>query len=169
MEHDSPTWRQARDALLEEWIPDAEARRWLLAFGEVCEVFDDLVDRDKPVPDERIYATMFRVLVEMPLNPFFDQWRENLLPVVILGINAWIDANRYEQREPMKENEMVMAYSLRNWYAEIVHLIIYLTRGRDVMLNLSPEIRGFFSAPEDYPSYRAKLMERAKHGEYRGE
>lgn len=154
LEFDTAQWRTARDAKLREWVGDVAAVSFILAFFDMCEVFDDLIDKDKPVTDEDIVRTLFHALVDIPMNPFFASYRNQLVPVIITGINAWLDANRLEKGS---ENDKVFAYVLRDWYAELVSFVIYLTKGRHYLRAVSMDVRTFFTHHETLEQYREGL------------
>lgn len=151
---DTAEWHATRDAKLMEWVGDAQAVRFIIDFGDACELFDDLIDRDTEISDEHVTRVLFNVLTEMPLNPFFDKWKRQLIPLIVTGINAWLDANALERGS---DNDKVFAYVLRDWYMEFVSFVIYLTRGRDVMRGVSLDVRRFFTHHETLEQYREKL------------
>jgi len=154
LEYDTDAWRAERNAKLFEWVGDAHAVSFILTFADVCEVFDDLIDKDKPVTDEDLVRTLFAVLVDMPMNPFFAQFRHQLVPVIITGINAWLDANKLESGS---DSDKVFAYVLRDWYAELVSFVVYLTRGRAYLRSVSMDVRAFFTHHETLEQYREGL------------
>ena len=153
-EFDSPQWRVARDARLLHWVGDKHAVDFILTFFDMCEVFDDLIDKDKPVTDEDIIRTLFSALVDIPMNPFFAYHRTSVVPVIITGINAWLDANKLETGS---ENDKVFSYVLRDWYAELVSFVIYLTRGREYLRTVSMDVRTFFTHHETLEQYKEGL------------
>lgn len=154
MEHDTPEWQRARDKRLHEWVGDPVAVEALIDISDACELFDDLIDRDKPIDDDHVVRVLFNLLTELPLNPFWERNKTVLIPVLIAGINAWLDANDLERGT---DNEKAMAYMLRIWYVEIVTLVIYLTRGRDYMRAVSLDVRRFFCAHETLEQYKESL------------
>jgi len=154
MKFDSAEWRAERDRRLLEWVGDPWAVRWIVGFGDVCEVWDDLIDGDKTVTDEDIHRVFWALLTEMPLNPFFDRHKHQLVPLLVSGINAWMDANHLERGSP---NDRVFAYVLRDWYMELVAFVIFLTRGREALRLVSLEVRRFFTHHETLEEYREKL------------
>lgn len=153
-EFDTEEWRAIRDQKLLQWTGDQAAVWFIKQFGDVCEVFDDLVDKDKPVTDADLARTLFAVMTEIPLNPFFDKYKWQLVPIIVTGINAWLDANKLEKGS---QNDKVFAYVLRDWYAELTAYIIYLCRGRDYLRSISMEVRDFFTHHETLEEYREKL------------
>ncbi|WP_018865142.1 hypothetical protein [Thioalkalivibrio sp. ARh3] len=156
MEFDSEEWRQERNRRLHEWVQNEDAVRFILDWADACELFDDIVDRDKAIPEEHAVRVLFNVFTELPVNPFFDRFKYQLIPLLVTGINAWLDANTLERGS---ESERVFAYVMRDYYMEFVSFVIYLTRGRDVMRALSMEIREFFTHHETLNQYLEGLEE----------
>lgn len=153
-EFDTYEWQQLRNEKLVEWLGDAAAIRFVTDFADTCELFDDLIDKDKPVDDAHVIRVLFKVLAEMPLNPFFDRFKTQLVPIIITGINAWLDSNELEQGN---DNDKVFAYVLRDWYMEFVSYVIYLLRGRDYMREVSMDVRHFFTHHETLAEYLEKM------------
>jgi hypothetical protein len=154
LEFDTPEWQAVRNAKLHEWVKDPHAVRFIIDFGDTCELFDDMIDRDKPIEDDHIVRVLFKVLTEIPLNPFFDHYKNQLIPIIVTGINAWLDSNTLENGS---DNDKVFAYVLRDWYMEFVAYVVYLTRGRDYMRDISMDIRQFFTHHETLEEYKEKM------------
>jgi hypothetical protein len=154
LEFDTIEWQQLRNQKLQEWIGDQHAINFILAFSDACELFDDIIDKDKPIAEDHAVRVLFSLLTELPLNPFFDHFKVQLIPILVTGINAWLDANELEKGS---ENDKVFAYVLRDWYMEFVSFVIYLARGRDYMRQVSMEVRHFFTHHETLEEYREKL------------
>jgi len=153
-EFDTEDWRKLRDTKLLEWTGDTSAVWFIRQFGDICEVFDDLIDKDKPVTDADIARTLFVALTELPINPFFDKYKYQLIPIIVTGINAWLDANKLEKGSP---NDRAFSYVLRDWYAEVIAYVVYICRGRDYMRAVSMEVRSFFTHHETLEQYRENL------------
>ena len=113
LEFDTPEWQAVRNAKLQEWVQDPNAIRFIIDFADTCELFDDMIDRDKPLEDAHIVRVLFKVLTEIPMNPFFDCFKSQLVPIIITGINAWLDSTELENGS---DNDKVFAYVLRDWY-----------------------------------------------------
>jgi hypothetical protein len=153
-EFDTPEWQELRNQKLVEWVQDSFAVEFLVQFGDAAELFDDMIDKDKDIPDEHVIRVLFSTWTELPVNPFFDQFKHQLIPVMVTGINAWLDANTLEKGS---HNDQVFAYVLRDWYAELVAFVIYLTRGRDYMRQVSMDVRKFFTHHETLEQYKDAL------------
>jgi hypothetical protein len=154
LEFDTPEWQAVRNAKLQEWVQDPNAIRFIIDFADTCELFDDMIDRDKPLEDAHIVRVLFKVLTEIPMNPFFDCFKSQLVPIIITGINAWLDSTELENGS---DNDKVFAYVLRDWYMEFVAYVVYLTRGRDYMRSISMDIRQFFTHHETLEEYKEKM------------
>jgi len=154
LEFDTPDWQDARNQKLMEWTQNPYAVQFIVQFSDACELFDDLIDKDKPIPDDHVVRVLFVLLTEMPVNPFFEAYKHQLIPVITTGINAWLDANILEKGS---ENDRVFSYVLRDWYAELIAYVICLTRGRDYMREVSMDVRNFFTHHETLEQYREDL------------
>jgi len=155
LEYDSEDWRSLRNSFLHNWIKDAPAVQFLLTIGSVAEVWDDLVDKDKEVTESEINQTFFSLLVELPLNPFFDKYKFRLIPLMVTGINTWQDSNILSKGS---DNDKAMAYVLRDWYVELVMFVMYLLHGYEAMREASMDIRRFFSQHETLQAYMEKSL-----------
>ena len=140
-EFDSQPWRQVRDAQLMVWLGDASAVHYVQMVGEASEFFDDLVDKDKPISDGWIVSMMYKLLIDMHVNPFFSRYKNELVPIMSVAINAWLDANNLERGT---DTQVSRAYVLRDLTIEILLHSIQLMRGRDHMRAVSLEVREFF-------------------------
>jgi hypothetical protein len=154
LEFDSPEWQALRNQKLHEWLVDPHAVRFVVDLGDTAELFDDIIDGDKDPDPAHATRVLFKVLTEIPMNPFFERFKGQLVPILVTGINAWLDSNTLEKGD---ENDQVFAYVLRDWYMEFVSFVIYLLRGRDYMRSVSMEVRSFFTHHETLDEYRDKL------------
>ena len=140
----SREWIAARDALLlRSFRGNRDAVDCILELSTVTEIWDDLVDRDKPVDEAEVNRAFVTALTTLPRNPV---WREHclfLLPAVLLGINAWLDANELE-RDP-EERYRMLAFYARNYVAEVVHAVAFCVLGFAGMREVSLELRRFMA------------------------
>lgn len=150
IEFDTDRWRQIRDEKLREWLDNEAAIEMLLALGQAAETWDDLVDRDEDVPAERLNDTFYDLMVTLPRNAFYNHWKSEVLALVIIGINAWQDATELEKGG---DNDKAIAYTLRDFYMELVYFCIWATRGKDYARSVSLEVRRFFGHSETLEEY----------------
>jgi hypothetical protein len=154
LEFDTPEWCALRNEKLKEWVGDASALEFFVMFGDICGLFDDVIDQDKPIAETHAVRVLFSIFTGMPFNRFFEAYKHQLVPIIITGINAWLDANELEKGS---ENDKVFAYVLRDWYVELLSFIIYTLRGHEYLREVSMEIRHFFTHHETLEAYREKL------------
>lgn len=151
--------RDIRTRVFMSWIGDRDAVLWLVDYFELIEFFDDLIDKDKAVTRKRVVDALWKALFDLCAHSFFLRHARTLLPVMHIGINAWMDANELE-RTPT-EQSLHAAYVLRGVCATVIHTTIELTRGRDIMRALSSDV-WWFILDENYDSYR---LEHSSTGE----
>lgn len=153
---DTPEWRIARDKKLREWVQDDHAVSFFLDLSHFVEVYDDLVDQDKPISASDINSALFSVLCYMPSNPFFLQHRLTLTPIIFTNINAWADANEF-QRGTMSEK--ALAYGLKGAGVEVLLSIISITRGVEYMRSISADVRRIVMAHETFEEYLEEVKD----------
>lgn len=154
MIQDSEEWRAARNQKLLDWVGDVNAVNYLLDMGEIIEVWDDLIDKDKPTSDERINNTFYLLTIQLPQNPFYVAYHQQLTPYLEASYNSFLDSVELEKGT---EQEKMFAYVLRFNSLEWVMAVIRLTRGRAKARELSMEVRKFFAMYESFDEYVEKL------------
>ena len=143
----SEEWIIERNRRLLEWFNgDVEAVEFLLLLSDITELWDDLIDKDRPISDERINYVFEHALVTLPLHPFYQKHHQHLRPLFIHAINAWQLANKFAKGT---RSERALAYTLRNMDIMIAEAIVYLTSGPARMREVSPELWKFFGAEQD--------------------
>ncbi|MEW6303494.1 MAG: hypothetical protein AB1705_08495 [Verrucomicrobiota bacterium] len=120
---------------------DEHAVRFVRTFVAYCHLLDDVVDRDQPVDDERLARESLGMMVELAHNPFFVAHRFSLMPLVIAGFNAWLDANRWEKSED--DNTARAADVVKGFYHEVVWHVAYLTGGWPNLRAVTAKWRGY--------------------------
>lgn len=146
MEYDSPEWRAHRDAMLERILRDKEAVEFILLIMEIGEQWDDVVDGDTVASRHGISKLLWLAIVELQLNGFYQRHQHALLPVMIVGINAWMDSVKLEEGT---RQERAVAYGLRDFYLEIIGMTIFRLHGYEAMRRHTAEIRQFLMDTHD--------------------
>jgi hypothetical protein len=138
---DTPQWRELRDQRLIRWLRDPDAVACVLTLSGIAEVWDDIIDNDNPAP-ARVNRAFTDALVSLQFNPFYTRHQNMILPVVVVGINAWLDANELEGGDT---NQRMQAFYLRNYSYEVASIIAACALGWDGLRAVSLEMRSFFS------------------------
>ena len=89
---------------------------------DLVHIWDDLIDKDKPVNDDDINKAFLIALVYMPANPFYKQIQEQVLPMWITAASAFEVANKFEKTKD--EHGIEIAHNLR--YAA-GHVVAYMS------------------------------------------
>ena len=87
-------------------------------------LMDDLVDRDKPVTIEEASRELFLFTQTIALNPFFQHYRDQLLPFILNACNGWIVGDKWaEASEAKKRLSPVLKCSDFNLYSYVSYLV----------------------------------------------
>ena len=118
--------------------------------GFISQIWDDLIDKDnEDLTTEDINRAFWCALVEIPQNPFFKRYCDELVPIFRSSINAWFDANKLEKTN---KHGVTLAFVLRDLVSEVIHQCSYIIGGYDWMREMSLLIRNtiFDETLEDY-------------------
>jgi hypothetical protein len=150
-DYDTPEWHGDRDALLAGIIQDDEALKFLHVVGTIAEIWDDLIDRDKPVTNAQINRAFWLATIGLQTNPFYQRHGAMLMPVMAAGMNAFMDSAPMEQGDAQ---DRATAYGLRDFYLELVSMVIYIARGFEAMREHSATVRRFLmESHESFAEY----------------
>lgn len=128
-----------RQALLHAFKGDEHAVDLAFMLATVSHVYDDLVDRDKPVPDEQVHRAFWLALVEIPRNRFYQGHVMHLQPLIAQAIVSWRVANEL-QRSADRE-ALNVANVLRYAAADVIVHMAYLIGGPDWAAEVGPALR----------------------------
>lgn len=139
------------------WVTrgDVEAARFCLDVCTIVQCWDDLIDRDKPVPPETINRTFWTALVELPRNPFYRRHFDVLNPLWITGIQNWHAANTFETGG--SEAELEIAFIIRSCCADFLLQVATLVGGYEWARLVTPPIHRL-SHGEGLRGYKENLI-----------
>jgi len=141
---------EAERSKIYEWIGDEHAYSLFMQISEAGEFWDDLLDKDRPIPDSRVNSVMFSLLVALPSNPFFIAHRANILPVLATLTNSWAHLV-----PKLEANELVSkktVYAVRRCVTNNIDLLLYiifLSRGMNYVAEISNEVADFVISKEE--------------------
>lgn len=128
--------------LLEVAKGNADAAGFLAAFQGKAHLMDDVVDRDVPERMDREHVLVeLDWLLALTQNPFVQSHRGQLVPVIVLGMNAWLDANQWEVS--VDKRKRTAADVLKGFYHEVMYLVALLCGGFDHMRAMSAKYRSY--------------------------
>ena len=122
-----------------------EAHLYLNIICRSARLIDNLFDDLNSWQDEDTYDLSHLLLVELPDNPFFMANRHSLLPLHLVSLNAWKDANSWETAEGVRRT---YALVIRDTITELGLMVAHLVGGRDYLESVSLKVRELFIKKE---------------------
>jgi hypothetical protein len=121
---------------------NASALEFLRVFTRRAQWVDDLRDRDKLDAGGWYEASAFanceaEWLLCLASNSFFTQYRAQLVPVMVLGLNAWVDSEDPKWKVRSR-NEVLAGFA-----NEVFWLVAWLTGGWRTMREVSAKYRDY--------------------------
>ncbi len=125
----TPPWPiSTRERLLEALRGNTDAADMVDALARCSHIYDDLIDQDKPVPDDAVHELVWRLLIELPGNPFYRQHQDAIRPVLVTAILNWKAATDIEADGG--EEELRLAHVMRYALADVLLLAMTIVGGR---------------------------------------
>lgn len=137
--------------LLQEY-PDAV--RFLHELFHMMHVWDDLIDKDKPVDDATINSAFTSLLVHVPANPFYQRFFAQLHPLISVATLDWLAANELERTGNKLDEEI--AFITRSSYAALILKTLELCRGYAFAQRVAADVRRTIHQ-EGFDAYRVAL------------
>lgn len=110
---------------------DQDAENFLRAMWSFLHLYDDLVDRDRPVSIAQAAAELANLFTTLLYNPFFARSKDALFPLMISMINRWVDGDEWEQREGLFDQ--VASSVIRCGDVDLYLMVAFLTGGWEHM------------------------------------
>ena len=134
-----------------EWFGGNEnALRMFNAFVDLAHVWDDLVDKDKPVFADDINRAFLTCLVYLPANPFYRSIQNEILPMWVTVVSAYETANFFEANKDAHGIEI--AHGLRYAAGNIMAYAVFVCVGAEKAKEFLPEMWKaiFYERFDDY-------------------
>ena len=124
-----------------------------LLLQKLLDVWDNMIDKDKPVSNEEINECFLTCLCRLPLNPVYSKIQQQVAPMWLGVVSAYESANTLEKT---KDNHClaishILRYSIGNIFA---YIMMYCT-GIEESRKHIPDMWSSFVA-EDYETYAAE-------------
>jgi hypothetical protein len=105
---------------------------------DIVHTWDDLIDRDKEVPDTDINNAFLIALVYMPANPFYQSIQAQIMPMWLTVLSAYEVANKFERDKD--EHGIEIAHNLRYAAGHVVAYMVQACVGYEKAKEIMPEI-----------------------------
>lgn len=113
---------------------------YLLMVVNALHLWDDLIDKDKQVSDEKVNEVFTNLLIDLPRNLFFAAHAGTLTAITLNAIQNWHVANEVE-RADISNIPLECAFVLRSSYTDLVSTVATLCGGRQHGLEIARAIR----------------------------
>ena len=134
-----------------EWFGgNQDALNMFRAFVDLSHIWDDLIDRDKPVPADAVNRAFLTCLVYLPANPFYRAIQDQILPMWLVVVSAYETANTFEKQKDAHGLEI--AHSLRYAAGNIIAYAVHVCLGAQEAKKVLPEVwkAVFYERFDDY-------------------
>lgn len=149
--HSIPSTHEFVTALLPE---HPEAVAFLRSLFLAMHVWDDLIDRDKPVQETDINAAFGTLLIDVPANPFYLRHIAQLHPLLSVVVIDWLAANDLEATDSQLDKEI--AFITRSGYAVLIVKVLEICRGYAFARTAMADVRRVIHQ-EGFAAYLAAL------------
>lgn len=102
---------------------------------------DDLVDKDKEVPPGAVSMLLFGVLHTFACNPFFQQYRNELLSTILIASQAWTDSEEWKQRPDILHR--ITSQVLKSQYQDVFLHVAAICGGQLHMQEMAAKYRDY--------------------------
>lgn len=137
---------------------NTEAARFLELITSVLHFWDDLVDKDKPIPDDYIHLSMWQALVELPRNRFYQLNFSELNPILCTAIQNWLTANKIEATGTREDRHI--SFIIRSSYCDLVIHTATLCGGFEHGRDVAERVRTFWH-DERFEGYLLNLAKQS--------
>jgi hypothetical protein len=126
-------------ALFRLMAGNADAVQMVQDIAFASHIYDDLIDCDKKTTQEQIHALMWKMLIALPMNPFYRQHEAMFRPLLITGILNWRAANEMEKTGDLEE--LHISHVTRYAIADVAIMAMALAGGQDHAVANTRELR----------------------------
>lgn len=116
-------------------------------------IWDDLIDKDKPITDASINQAFINAFIRLPRNYFYQANFTVLNPLMENAFINWMAANNLEQRGENLE----VAYELRNTYLSIVITCAAIIGGVDWATEVAVDVQKNLADNDSFEDYVSKF------------
>ncbi len=121
---------------------NAAAKEFCFVFLSWAHFIDDTIDKDKPKPDlESVVGLNLQAAMCFAFNPFFQEHKASLLPLIIAGVKAFVDSLEWARRPDQRDR--FCADVLKAQYQEVFWHVALLVGGYDHFDQVTKEFRHY--------------------------
>lgn len=129
------------------------AVEYIVDLFQAWHIWDDFIDKDKPITDEDINKSYLNAFINIPRNPFYQANFSILNPLMEVAFINWIAANKLEK----EKKELDIAYELRNINLNILVTCATIIGGIEWGEFVAVDIRKQLEKNDSLEHYKAEL------------
>jgi hypothetical protein len=130
-----------------------DASLFITELFAIWHLWDDLIDKDKPLTDEAINKAFMSALITLPKNRFYQTYFVILNPIMENAFINWLGSNALEK----SKGDLSIAFDLRNSYVNIITACANIIGGpkwaQEVAIDSHKSLRNV----ESFQEYASKL------------
>lgn len=120
-------------------LGNEDAVHFVVRVFRALHVWDDLIDKDKPITDDEIHAVFWDLLIGLPADQFYRAHMHVLSGTIVNAVTNWHIANTLERNGNDKDKSI--AFILRGSYIDLLSASALLVGGIDWAREIGPAIR----------------------------
>jgi hypothetical protein len=123
---------------------------------DLAHIWDDLVDRDKPVSELQVNRAFLTCLVYLPANPFYRSIQDQVMPFWLTVVSAYETANHFERTKDPQGVEIahVLRFAAANIFAYAMHVCLGPDRAREMIPQMWKAV-----VDERFETYRKEIFD----------
>lgn len=143
-----------KEALLYAAHGNQDAAAFLSLICSVLHFFDDVADQDQKLSNRDVETACWAALVELPRNRFYQQFFNELNPILATAIQNWSVANTFEADG--SDDKLQIAFICRSDYSDLVIHVANLCGGFAHGNDVAHRVREIWHS-ENMEGYKANL------------
>lgn len=141
-----------------EWFGgNQDALNMYLLIVDLAHIWDDIIDKDRPVSEQDVNRAFLIALVYLPSNPFYRTIQHAVAPMMLTMISAYQTANHFENAKDLHGVEI--AHGLRYAVGHIISYASIVCLGYEKASQVMPELWKSMMC-ERFDAYKSEVVER---------
>lgn len=118
------------------------AWKFVEMFADRCHFLDDLIDGDKgELTDEKLISRELLWMQALGQNSFYQAHSSFLMPLLVMGCNAWLDSNQWSKSEDLVKR--THSDVIKSYYHEVLFACVYICGGWNALREFTQKHREY--------------------------
>lgn len=135
---------QERKLLHDYLLGNADAARLCEDLYAVFHFWDDAIDCDVEISADDINRNMWKLMFDIPANPFYAANRARIDAVLKMAVASWHNATLWEREPGACLEKLAGAFVLRSQYQELFVVCAMIIGGDEYGIRTAPLVREMF-------------------------